>query len=102
MRAHLQCPLSEVQKMNGTIIGTSIILRDVTETKKLQDEMKKLGELKTVSQMAASISHEVRNPLTVVKGFNQLLRNPDLTRGTKGSLYPVKFRRIKSSRKYYR
>ncbi len=61
------------------IIGTSIILRDITETKQLQDEMKKLGELKTVSQMAASISHEVRNPLTVVKGFNQLLRNPDLT-----------------------
>ena len=41
--------------------------------------MKKLGELKTISQMAASISHEVRNPLTVVKGFTQLLRNHSLT-----------------------
>jgi PAS domain S-box-containing protein len=61
------------------IIGVSIILRDVTEMKQLQDEMKKLAELKTVSQMAASISHEVRNPLTVVKGFNQLLRNQNLT-----------------------
>ena len=65
--------------MNENIIGTSVILRDVTETKKLHDEMKKLGELKTVSQMAASISHEVRNPLTVVRGFNQLLKNHDLT-----------------------
>lgn len=65
------------------IIGISVILRDVTETKKLQDEMKKLGVLKTVSQMAASISHEVRNPLTVVKGFNQLLRNHNLTQGQK-------------------
>lgn len=61
------------------IIGTSVILRDVTETKKLQAEMKKLAELKTISQMAASISHEVRNPLTVVKGFTQLLRNHNLT-----------------------
>ena len=68
-----------VQYDGMEIIGTSVILRDVTETKKLHDEMKKLGELKTVSQMAASISHEVRNPLTVVKGFNQLLRNHDLT-----------------------
>ncbi len=66
-----------------TIIGTSVILRDVTETKKLQDEMKKLGELKTISQMAASISHEVRNPLTVVRGFNQLLQNHDLTKEQK-------------------
>ena len=69
--------------MNGTIIGTSVILRDVTETKKLQDEMKKLGELKTISQMAASISHEVRNPLTVVRGFNQLLQKHDLTKEQK-------------------
>ena len=65
------------------IIGTSVILRDVTETKKLQDEMKKLGELKTISQMAASISHEVRNPLTVVRGFNQLLQKHDLTKEQK-------------------
>ena len=27
----------------------------------------------------ASISHEVRNPLTVVKGFTQLLKTPNLT-----------------------
>ena len=65
------------------IIGASVILRDVTETKKLQSEMKKLGELKTISQMAASISHEVRNPLTVVRGFNQLLKNHDLTKEQK-------------------
>lgn len=65
------------------VIGTSVILRDVTETKKLQEEMKKLAELKTVSQMAASIAHEVRNPLTTVKGFTQLLRDPDLTKEQK-------------------
>ncbi|MCM3760371.1 sensor histidine kinase [Alkalihalobacillus oceani] len=42
-------------------------------------EMRKLEKLKTVSEIAASISHEVRNPLTVTKGFIQLLRDPDLT-----------------------
>ncbi len=45
----------------------------------LANELRKLEKLRTVSELAASISHEVRNPLTVTKGFLQLLREPDLT-----------------------
>lgn len=45
----------------------------------LSRELLKLEKLKTVSILAASISHEVRNPLTVTRGFIQLLREPDLT-----------------------
>ncbi|MET1032331.1 ATP-binding protein [Domibacillus tundrae] len=45
----------------------------------LAKEIGKLEKLKTVSELAASISHEVRNPLTVTKGFLQLLREPGLT-----------------------
>ncbi|WP_066059335.1 histidine kinase dimerization/phospho-acceptor domain-containing protein [Robertmurraya korlensis] len=33
----------------------------------------KFEKMETVSQLAASISHEVRNPLTVVRGFLQLV-----------------------------
>ena len=39
--------------------------------------------MEIVSQLAASISHEVRNPLTVVKGFTQLLKTPNLTQETR-------------------
>ncbi|WP_078555273.1 sensor histidine kinase [Bacillus alkalicellulosilyticus] len=35
-------------------------------------------KLKSLSEMAASISHEVRNPLTVTRGFIQLLKSPDI------------------------
>jgi two-component system sporulation sensor kinase B len=45
----------------------------------LAKEVNKLEKLRTVSDIAASISHEVRNPLTVTKGFLQLLREPGLT-----------------------
>lgn len=44
----------------------------------LVDELKKLERLKNVSEIAASISHEVRNPITVTRGFIQLLRDNDL------------------------
>lgn len=42
-------------------------------------ELKELEKLKVVSEIAASISHEVRNPLTVTKGFLQLLQDNTLT-----------------------
>ena len=45
----------------------------------LSKEVAKLEKLKTVSTIAASISHEVRNPLTVTKGFLQLLYDSGLS-----------------------
>lgn len=44
------------------------------------EELKRLEKLKVVSEIAASISHEVRNPLTVTRGFLQLLKDPNLVR----------------------
>ncbi|WP_164545685.1 ATP-binding protein [Paenibacillus albus] len=42
-------------------------------------DMNRMEHLSTVSQLAASISHEVRNPLSVTRGFLQLLNTPGLT-----------------------
>lgn len=44
------------------------------EKKLLQREIQRAEKLNTLSEMAASIAHEVRNPLTVVKGFLQLMQ----------------------------
>lgn len=49
------------------------IARDVTELKDLQNEIARLDRLNLVGEMAASIGHEVRNPLTTVRGFLQML-----------------------------
>lgn len=50
---------------------------DVTEIKKLQQEMGRLGELNLVGEMAASIGHEIRNPMTTARGFLQMLSAKD-------------------------
>ncbi|MFE8699198.1 ATP-binding protein [Cytobacillus sp. FJAT-54145] len=50
----------------------------------LQLESFKYEKMETVSHLAASISHEVRNPLTTVKGFLQLIHeNPNIPREAK-------------------
>ncbi|HWO95682.1 MAG TPA: ATP-binding protein [Bacillus sp. (in: firmicutes)] len=52
------------------------VLRDALY---IRSKVVKLEKMEVVSQLAASISHEVRNPLTVVKGFIELLKDPGLS-----------------------
>jgi len=54
-----------------------IALVDTTERKKLETEMARLSRLSLVGEMAASLGHEVRNPITTVRGFLQLFRRKE-------------------------
>lgn len=56
----------------GIIDGAVCLFVDVTERVRQEMEMKRLEKLRLVGQMAASLSHEIRNPLTVIRGFLQL------------------------------
>ncbi|MEN6348623.1 MAG: PAS domain S-box protein [Syntrophomonas sp.] len=46
---------------------------DITKEKRLEKEISRLDRLNLVGEMAASIGHEIRNPMTSVRGFLQLL-----------------------------
>lgn len=60
--------------ISGRMIGSSMVLQDITELETLRNELAHVERLGVVGQMAASITHEVRNPMAVVRGFLQLLR----------------------------
>ncbi|WP_026590942.1 MULTISPECIES: PAS domain-containing sensor histidine kinase [unclassified Bacillus (in: firmicutes)] len=51
-----------------------IIVRDITERKKTEELLNKSDTLAAIGQLAAGVAHEVRNPLTVIKGFIQLFQ----------------------------
>lgn len=53
---------------------------DITERKQWERELQRLDRLNLVGQLAASIGHEVRNPMTTVRGYLQFLRNKDETK----------------------
>jgi two-component system sporulation sensor kinase B len=46
---------------------------------KMQKELQEIEKMIVVSQIAASVSHEIRNPLTTVKGLLQVFRERDLS-----------------------
>jgi len=50
------------------------IIRDITENMVMQEQIRKSDTLSVVGELAAGIAHEIRNPMTAVKGFIQLLQ----------------------------
>ena len=54
--------------------GICCLFKNITEKKKYEKELKRLSNLDLIGQMAAGISHEIRNPMTTVRGFLQLLK----------------------------
>jgi signal transduction histidine kinase len=53
-------------------VSIASICRDITERKIMQKEINNMDRLSLVGKFAAGIAHEVRNPLTAVRGFLQL------------------------------
>jgi len=50
-----------------------MVINDITERKQMEKEMARLERLNLVGEMAAGIGHEIRNPMTTVRGFLQML-----------------------------
>jgi len=59
--------------VDGKPVGVLEFNKDITERKNMGKKMARLDRLSLIGQMAASMSHEVRNPMTTVRGFLQLL-----------------------------
>ena len=57
--------------------GVCSIVKNITEKRNYENEMKRLSGLDLIGQMAAGISHEIRNPMTTVRGFLQLLNSKE-------------------------
>jgi two-component system, sporulation sensor kinase E len=49
-----------------------LMIRDISELKQMQQHLARFDRLHLVGEMAASIGHEIRNPLTTVRGFLQM------------------------------
>lgn len=58
---------------NGKQIGAFVIFRDISHQVTLEEQIRQSDRLKTIGQIAAGTAHEIRNPLTAMKGFIQLL-----------------------------
>lgn len=64
---------SLLRDSEGNIIGAVEVFSDVSKIKRLEEEVEQVSALAAVGEMAATIAHEVRNPLGGIAGFAALL-----------------------------
>lgn len=69
--------------------GVLAIFKKLTDINIYEESMTKKEALASVGQLAAGMAHEIRNPLTSIKGFIQLLREQDAAQRTRDSYYSV-------------
>jgi two-component system sensor histidine kinase HydH len=58
----------------GIPAGRILLLRDVTNIRQLENEVTRSRHLKSIGSLAAGVAHEIRNPLSSIKGFAVYLK----------------------------
>jgi len=83
----LRCHFSPLFDEHGKIEGVVISGRDVTELKRLEEQLIQAEKLAAMGQMLAGVAHELNNPLTAILGVSELLRDRQgVDEGTKRQL----------------
>ncbi len=58
--------------------GQLVVLTDLTETRKLQDQVNQDKRLSSMGKMMASLAHQIRTPLSTAQLYSEHLANPKL------------------------
>jgi two-component system sensor histidine kinase PilS (NtrC family) len=75
MRLRLGYSISPLSTEAGVTTGMVITFQDLTQVRSLEETSRRQDRLAAIGRMAASIAHEIRNPLAAMRGSIQMLRS---------------------------
>ena len=75
MRLRLGYSISPLNSEVGEMTGMVITFQDLTQVRSLEETSRRQDRLAAIGRMAASIAHEIRNPLAAMRGSIQMLRS---------------------------
>lgn len=78
-----------VSEVDGNLYFTGIV-RDLTETKALQEKIARSERLAALGQVVAEITHEIKNPLMMIGGFARQLARENKDKGEVKKLNIIK------------
>nr|WP_241254474.1 ATP-binding protein [Brevibacillus sp. SYP-B805] len=62
-------------KNGEKVMGALLVMRDLTEKQLAEEQIRRSDRLRAVGELAAGMAHEIRNPLTSIKAFAQILED---------------------------
>src|SRR4029077_4457436 len=78
-RIDVSLTVSPIKDEQGTVIGAAKIARDITQQKKMEAALHTSEKLASVGRLAATIAHEINNPLEAITNFIYLAKqHPNL------------------------
>ncbi len=72
-QVYLGCSIFPLKDRQAVQIGHILIFQDLTEIKRMEENLEKSKRLALIGEMAAGLAHEMRNPLASITGSIQLL-----------------------------
>ncbi|MBI5214040.1 MAG: PAS domain-containing protein [Nitrospirae bacterium] len=88
---YFQITSAPIKGENGEIHGHIRLIQDVTEMKKMEEQIIHSEKLASIGRLAAGIAHEIGNPLTSIFSFVQILREMEEDEFKKESLETIYF-----------
>lgn len=85
-RIEVSLTISPVKNESGKVIGAAKIIRNITETNKIERALQTTEKLAAAGRMAATVAHEINNPLEAVTNLVYLAKR-DLTKNDKVAGY---------------
>ena len=88
-KKYLGFTVSLLKDEKGSITGVIGNFKDLTDLKRMQEDLKRADRLAAIGEVAAGMAHEVRNPMASISGSIQVLRDKIKENGVTGKLMDI-------------
>ncbi|HXZ81788.1 MAG TPA: PAS domain S-box protein [Terriglobales bacterium] len=67
--------VSPLRDSHGTILGASVIARDITQQKRVEDQFRQAQKMEAVGRLAGGVAHDFNNILGIITACTEFLRD---------------------------